>query len=113
MRARIAGVAAYLPERTVSSAEVEARIRAESPGYRPHPTIVERMTGIASRHVMGDDQQSSDLAVAAARRLLAERGTTPDRLDLLIFGSASQDLVEPATAHGRLRGCLRLPPWAR
>jgi 3-oxoacyl-[acyl-carrier-protein] synthase-3 len=48
---------------------------------------------------MADHEQASDLAVAAARRVLAERGHGPDRLDLLIFGSASQDLVEPATAH--------------
>ncbi|MFB4312498.1 3-oxoacyl-ACP synthase III family protein [Actinomadura sp. 21ATH] len=99
MRARIAGVAAYLPPRTMSSAEVEARVAASGGGYRPHPTIVERMTGIASRHLMRDDQQASDLAVEAARRLLDEHGTAPDRLDLLIFGSASQDMIEPATAH--------------
>lgn len=92
MRARIAGVSAYLPERTVTSAEVEGRIGP----YRPHPTIVERMTGIRRRHVMRDDQQASDLAVEAAAKLLAETGGAPD---LLIFGSASQDLIEPATAH--------------
>ncbi|MFD0541219.1 hypothetical protein ACFQY7_52725 [Actinomadura luteofluorescens] len=77
MRARITAVAAHLPDRTVSSAEVEARVAAESPGYRPHPTIVERMTGIRSRHVMRDDEQASDLAVAAARRALAERAVEP------------------------------------
>ncbi|WP_395106729.1 3-oxoacyl-ACP synthase III family protein [Actinomadura sp. SCN-SB] len=99
MRARIAGVASHLPERTLTSAEVEARIAAESDGYRPYPTIVQRMTGIVTRHVMADDEQASDLAVAAARRVLADGGHGPDRLDLLIFASASQDLVEPATAH--------------
>ncbi|MBO2450401.1 ketoacyl-ACP synthase III [Actinomadura barringtoniae] len=99
MRTRIAGVAAHLPERTRTSAEVEARVAAESGGYRPHPTIVERMTGIRARHVMRDDQQASDLAVEAARKLLADAGTAPEDLDLLIFGSASQDLIEPATAH--------------
>ncbi|MDX6738925.1 ketoacyl-ACP synthase III [Actinocorallia sp. A-T 12471] len=92
MRARIAGVSAYLPEHTVTSAEVEARIGP----YRPHPTIVERMTGIRARHVMRPDQQASDLAVEAAAKLLADTGEAPD---LLLFGSASQDLVEPATAH--------------
>jgi 3-oxoacyl-[acyl-carrier-protein] synthase-3 len=102
MRARIAAVAAYLPERTVTSAEVEARVTAESAadgGYRPHPTIVERMTGIRARHVMRDDEQASDLAVAAARDVLARRGLQAAGIDLLIFGSASQDLIEPATAH--------------
>ncbi|GAA2419099.1 ketoacyl-ACP synthase III [Actinomadura vinacea] len=99
MRARIAGVATHLPERTLTSAEVEALIEARSTGFRPRPTIVARMTGIESRHVMAGHEQASDLAVAAARRVLAEQGLGPDRLDLLIFGSASQDLVEPATAH--------------
>ncbi|URM99680.1 ketoacyl-ACP synthase III [Actinomadura madurae] len=99
MRARITAVAAHLPERTVSSAEVEARVAAESPGFRPRPTIVERMTGIRARHVMPDGEQASDLAVAAARRALADRAADPAGLDLLIFGSASQDLIEPATAH--------------
>ncbi|RFU43154.1 ketoacyl-ACP synthase III [Actinomadura logoneensis] len=91
MRARIAGAASYLPETVLTSAEVEARIE----GYRPHPTIVERMTGIRARHVMRPDQQASDLAAEAVRRL----GTDPAGVDLLVFGSASQDLVEPATAH--------------
>lgn len=99
MRARITAVAAHLPPRVVTSAEVEARVAAESPGYRPHPTIVERMTGIRARHVMADGEQASDLAVAAARRALDRRGLGADALDLLIFGSASQDLIEPATAH--------------
>ncbi|MEU8798797.1 ketoacyl-ACP synthase III [Spirillospora sp. NPDC048819] len=103
MRARITAVAAHLPERTVTSAEVEARVAAESAagdgGYRPHPTIVERMTGIRARHVMRDDEQASDLAVAAARDVLAERGIPAAGIDLLVFGSASQDLIEPATAH--------------
>ncbi|MFI0411453.1 3-oxoacyl-ACP synthase III family protein [Actinomadura sp. 3N508] len=99
MRARITAVAAHLPGRTVTSAEVEARVAAESGGYRPPPTIVRRLTGIRTRHVMDDAEQASDLAVAAARRVLAERATHPAGLDLLIFGSASQDLIEPATAH--------------
>lgn len=92
MRARITGVAAHLPERTMTSAEVEARIT----GYRPYPGIVRRITGIDTRHVAADDEQASDLAVAAAGKLLADHGL---EVDLLIFGSASQDLVEPATAH--------------
>jgi 3-oxoacyl-[acyl-carrier-protein] synthase-3 len=99
MRARITGAAAYLPEHRMSSAETERRIARESDGFVPHPTIVRRMTGIHFRHVLRDDQQASDLAVAAAGKLLANLGLRPSQLDLLIFGSASQDLVEPATAH--------------
>ncbi|GAA5081787.1 3-oxoacyl-[acyl-carrier-protein] synthase-3 [Thermocatellispora tengchongensis] len=89
LKARISGVATYLPERTLTSGEVEQRIE----GYVPHPGIVERLTGIRQRHVARDDQQASDLAAEAAREL------DLDGVDLLIFASASQDMIEPATAH--------------
>lgn len=99
MRARITGVAAQLPDRRVSSREVERRIAAADGGFVPHATIVERMTGIQFRHVLPDGRQASDLAAAAAEKLLANQGLLAADLDLLVFGSASQDLVEPATAH--------------
>ncbi|REE94709.1 3-oxoacyl-ACP synthase III family protein [Thermomonospora umbrina] len=99
VRVGITGVAARLPERLVTGREVEERVARSGGGHRPTPGIVERMTGIRTRHLADDDRQASDLAVAAARRLLDERGLGPADVDLLIFGSASQDLVEPATAH--------------
>ncbi|NUR90011.1 MAG: ketoacyl-ACP synthase III, partial [Nonomuraea sp.] len=88
MKARITRTATYLPPTLLTSEEVERRIE----GYRPPRGIVERMTGIRARHVADPDQQASDLAVAAARSLA-------EGSDLLVFASASQDLVEPATAH--------------
>lgn len=88
VKARIVDIATYLPGHTRSSAEVEERIE----GFRAPRGIIERLTGIATRHVAADDQQASDLAAEAARRLDTD-------VDLLIFASASQDMVEPATAH--------------
>jgi 3-oxoacyl-[acyl-carrier-protein] synthase-3 len=99
MRALIKGVAAHLPERRVTSAEAERRIALCSDGFVPHASIIERITGIRDRRVAADDEQASDLAVAAAAKLLANQGHLARDIDLLIFGSASQDLVEPATAH--------------
>nr|WP_042180376.1 ketoacyl-ACP synthase III [Kibdelosporangium sp. MJ126-NF4]CEL14361.1 3-oxoacyl-[acyl-carrier-protein] synthase, KASIII [Kibdelosporangium sp. MJ126-NF4]CTQ88727.1 3-oxoacyl-[acyl-carrier-protein] synthase, KASIII (EC 2.3.1.180) [Kibdelosporangium sp. MJ126-NF4] len=95
MGARLESVAVHLPERQVSTPEVEQRI---APFTAP-PGLINRLTGIESRHVLRDDEQASDLAVAAARKLLAESGTAPSEVDLLLFASASQDMVEPATAH--------------
>jgi 3-oxoacyl-[acyl-carrier-protein] synthase-3 len=89
MWARISGVSTYLPESILTSPEVEARID----GYVLRRGIVERMTGIRRRHVAAPDEQASDLAAAAAR------GLDHRDADLLIFASASQDMVEPATAH--------------
>ncbi|MFE6053985.1 3-oxoacyl-ACP synthase III family protein [Kitasatospora sp. NPDC056446] len=97
-RAVIAAVAVHLPEETLTSREVEQRITDSGP-YRPRPGLIEAVTGIAVRHVAPDDWQASDLAAAAARKLLADAGLDARDLDLLIFASASQDMVEPATAH--------------
>ena len=95
MASRITRVAAALPERVRSSAEVEAMIE----GFRPPARIVERVSGVRNRHVAADDEIASDLAVAASRKVLANTGTDPAGIDLLLFGSASQDMAEPATAH--------------
>jgi 3-oxoacyl-[acyl-carrier-protein] synthase III len=96
---RLAGVATHLPEDRLSSAQVEQRVAATSPGFAPPEDLIRRLTGITFRHVMPADWQASDLAVAAARKLLAETGTASADVDLLLFASASQDMVEPATAH--------------
>ncbi|MEU4805601.1 ketoacyl-ACP synthase III [Actinosynnema sp. NPDC023587] len=95
MGTRLAGVAVHLPERQVSTDEVERRLAP----FTPPAGLIRRLTGVESRHVMGEHEQASDLAVAAARKLLAETGTSAGDVDLLLFASASQDMVEPATAH--------------
>jgi acyl-CoA:acyl-CoA alkyltransferase len=97
--ARIAGVATVLPERRLTSREVEQRVRRESAGFAPRPGIVEAMTGIRARTVADPGVQASDLAVAAAAKLLADTGIDAADLDLVVFASASQDMAEPATAH--------------
>ncbi|WP_279578895.1 3-oxoacyl-ACP synthase III family protein [Fodinicola feengrottensis] len=99
MGAHLAGTAVQLAERRLTTAETERRIRAASGTFGPPEGLIKRLTGIESRHVMGDHEQASDLAVAAARKLLAETGTSVAEVDLLLFASASQDMVEPATAH--------------
>jgi 3-oxoacyl-[acyl-carrier-protein] synthase-3 len=93
------GTAVHLPEQRISTEQTERRIAAESAGFAPPNGLIHRLTGIHTRHVMADEEQASDLAVAAARKLLAETGTSAADVDLLLFASASQDMVEPATAH--------------
>jgi 3-oxoacyl-[acyl-carrier-protein] synthase III len=95
--ARLAGLAVHLPERRVSTLEVEDRLAGA--GFAPPRGLIGRLTGIGNRHVMPDDWQASDLAVAAARKLIANVGVSVGEVELLIFASASQDMVEPATGH--------------
>ena len=59
--------------------------------------ITER-TGIRSRHVAGDDQAASDLAVEAARRALTAAGLAPTDLDAIICATGTGDHVMPSTA---------------
>lgn len=96
--AQIVGVSAYLPQRWASSTEVEAQIAAAG-HYRPRAGVIEKVTGIRRRCWAPPDWQASDLAVAATEKLLADVGQVVTDIDLLIFASAGQDMVEPATAH--------------
>jgi 3-oxoacyl-[acyl-carrier-protein] synthase-3 len=93
---RIAALGVHLPERVRTTRETEQRLRAENPDLRLATGLIRRMTGVESVRVAPDDWQASDLAVAAARDAIAE---SPEPVDQLLFASASQDLVEPATSH--------------
>jgi len=96
----LAGVGVHLPERTVLVADAErALARTSRPGAVPRTPLVSRLTGVRQVHVLPDDWDASDLAVAAAGKLLAAQGLDVADVDLLIFASASQDMVEPATSH--------------
>lgn len=94
--ARLAAVGVYLPETVRTTAETERDLRAANPGLKLATGLIHRLTGVDSVHVRPDGWQTSDLAVAAARVALDE---SPGEIDLLIFASASQDLIEPATSH--------------
>lgn len=96
---RIVSAASFLPGAPISTHAVERRIAQASPGLRVRSGLLKAKTGIDNRHYLDDGMQSSDLAVEAARRAISNAGAALADVDLLIWGSASQDLVEPATAH--------------
>jgi 3-oxoacyl-[acyl-carrier-protein] synthase-3 len=98
-RVRLASVAASLPSQTRSSDEIDARIAECSSGYRHRPGILEALSGVRARRVAADEVQCSDLAADAAARALADAGLSPADVDVMIFASAGQDMIEPATAH--------------
>lgn len=100
LSSRITAVTYHLPEHVRTVKEVEARIKEASPSdvRLPHG-MISRITGVETVHVMPDDWQTSDLAATAARQLFEEQSLSPSDIDLLIFASASQDLIEPATSH--------------
>lgn len=97
--ARIVDIAVHLPERTRDVADAESDLHRRNPKVAPRLPMVSRLTGVRRVHVADDDQQASDLAVAASRAVLDRAGLGPQDVDLLIFASATQDMIEPATSH--------------
>jgi 3-oxoacyl-[acyl-carrier-protein] synthase-3 len=97
--ARIVDVAVHLPKCTRDVAEAERDLHRKNPTVAPRLPMVSRLTGVRRVHVADDDLQASDLAVAASRTVLDRAGLGPEDVDLLIFASATQDMIEPATSH--------------
>jgi len=87
----IAGIGRYVPARVMPNAELERLVETTD------EWIVTR-TGIRERRIAADDQASSDLAFEAAKEAMADAGVGPDDLDLIIVGTATPDMLFPATA---------------
>ena len=96
----LVATAHYLPERVMSAAEI-----ADASGI-PESVVIEKF-GLRGKHVAGPDEHVSDLAVAAASRLLDEQSIDPASIGALVYyGSIWKDYdvwqVAPWIAH-RLR----------
>jgi 3-oxoacyl-[acyl-carrier-protein] synthase-3 len=59
--------------------------------------IVSR-TGIRERHVVDKGVATSDLAVEATKRALAERGINPNEIEAIIVATVTPDMLFPSTA---------------
>ncbi|MEU9981880.1 ketoacyl-ACP synthase III [Streptomyces sp. NPDC050856] len=98
VRVGITGVGSCLPDRTVTSEHLRQRVATAS-GLPLPAGVFERVTGITTRRVAAEGEYASTLAVTAARTALDRAGLDPLDVDLLLFASATRDMVEPATAH--------------
>jgi len=90
--AAVLGTGSYAPDRVVTNRELEQALG------EPVDDWLRANVGILERRVMADDQVTSDLGVAAARRALERAGTTAGELDLVIVASDTPDHPSPATA---------------
>lgn len=91
VRAKISCVGTYVPERVLSNADLEAMVETND------QWILER-TGIRERHIAGEGQATSDLAVEAAKQCLRKRGIDASDIDCIIVGTVTPDMLFPATA---------------
>lgn len=88
---RIVGTGGYLPERAVSNQELQTQIDTSD------EWIFQR-TGIRSRHVAAEGEQTSDLAVRASQEAMKMAGVGPADIDLIVVATTTPDIVFPSTA---------------
>src|SRR5438094_337106 len=88
---RIAGTGRYLPARVVTNDALAERLAASDEWIRTR-------TGIRQRHIAADGEQTSDLALAAARIALQQAGIAAANLDLIIVATTTPDMIFPSTA---------------
>ncbi len=91
-RPRILGSGRYVPVQRLDNADVEARL-----GEKVHDWLVQNV-GIRARHVMADDQVTSDLVVAAAQQALQRSRLQASDLDLIILATDTPDYLSPGTS---------------
>jgi 3-oxoacyl-[acyl-carrier-protein] synthase-3 len=89
--AKIIGTGSYLPARILSNADLEKLIETSD------AWIVER-TGIRERHMAGEGELTSDLALKAAERAIEAAGIDAGDLDLIVVATTTPDRVFPSTA---------------
>jgi 3-oxoacyl-[acyl-carrier-protein] synthase III len=91
IRSVVLGCGSYLPERVLTNAELAARIDTSD------DWIVQR-TGIRERHIAGDNEFTSHLAVKAAHAALAHARIDAQTIDLIVLATSTPDNTFPATA---------------
>jgi 3-oxoacyl-[acyl-carrier-protein] synthase-3 len=88
--ARIAALATYAPAHRLTNSDLQRMVDTSD------EWIVKR-TGIHERRIAGPDEYTSDLALAAVRRLIEQTGPLAE-VDLVIAATSTADYVFPSLA---------------
>ena len=91
IRAKITGVACYVPPRVVSNEDLAKFVDTNDEWIRTR-------TGIRERHYADAGVAASHMATEAAKLLLAQKNLDPAEIELIIVASVTPDMFFPATA---------------
>jgi len=89
--AKISALGCHVPPGVLTNQDLEKIVDTSN------QWIIER-TGISERHIATPEVATSDMAVEAARMVLAERGIDGRELDAIIVCTVTPDMFFPATA---------------
>ncbi|MGC8468338.1 MAG: beta-ketoacyl-ACP synthase III [Acetobacteraceae bacterium] len=91
MRAVIAGVGGYLPERVLTNEELARSLDTSDAWIRER-------TGIRQRHIAAPHESTVFMGAAAARAALADAGMGTDAVDAIILATSTPDEAFPSSA---------------
>ncbi|MEQ1593618.1 MAG: beta-ketoacyl-ACP synthase III [Casimicrobium sp.] len=91
MFTKIISTGSYLPEKILTNDDLSKFVDTSDEWIRSR-------SGIQSRHIAADGEETSDLAVMAAKRALEGAGLAATDVDLIVVATTTPDVVFPSTA---------------
>ena len=88
---RIAGTGSYLPEKVLSNHDLEQMVETND-------QWIQDRTGIKKRHIVADDETTTDLAFNAAQKSIEAAGIKNADIDLIIIATTTPTRIFPSTA---------------
>lgn len=88
---KILGTGSHLPERILTNADLEKMVQTSD------EWIMTR-TGIKERRISDANTATSDLAISAAKKAIAESGILPADIEMIIVATITPDMFFPSTA---------------
>jgi 3-oxoacyl-[acyl-carrier-protein] synthase-3 len=104
IRTKILGLGSYVPDRVVTNEEIsfldDKHVRQATQVTETNDAWIQQRTGIKERRYVPNDGTwwTSDMAVKAAERAIADAGCKPEDIDCIILGTLSPDFHFPGTA---------------
>ncbi len=89
---QIVSTGRYIPEKVVTNQDLNKMLGEDVDSW-----LVENV-GIRERHVMAENETTSDMIVNATRQALERANLKPSDLDLIIVATDTPDFISPATA---------------
>ena len=90
--AQIISTGRYIPEKVLTNDDLSRMLREDVGEW-----LVENV-GIRERHLMADNETTSDMLVAASLQALERAGLAPRDLSLIMIATDTPDYISPATA---------------
>ena len=102
IRTKILGLGSYVPDRVVTNAEIpfmnEKHVVLSEKQTETDDEWIFKRTGIRQRRYVTEGTATSDLALQASQRALADAGVDAGEIDCIILGTLSPDIHFPGTA---------------